>query len=154
MNVRKVASMALIFITVWFGAKSFLLSVGCGEEVLSIKDFQFEIVGVQVQDNDTLKVALEFKNPSSKGIEILRIICSVIWDEYFIGSDRRDLSDSPILLEKSSEHAEEAFITNRIIQNYVGKEVEVQVYAQVTIKMTYLRGITIKATYVANVALQ
>jgi len=151
--LEKAALIALALITAWSITRLVLLSINCREEALSIRRFRFEIDKVEVRDKGTLTVVLKFRNPSPRNIEILYISCDVRCNDFFHGVYSMDLSSNPLVIEKFSKKAKEVFISSDEIGKYIGKEVEIQVYAQVKIKLNYLKDIAIKATYTSKVTL-
>lgn len=139
----------LFLLTIWFGVRLVLVSISYRDEVISIRDFKFEIVDARLQSNDTIVITLGFWNPLGREIKILSESIRVEYDGYPIAIHHLDFSTSPLVIDGFSESTRDIPIESRKIRDYAGKEIEIQVHAQVKIQVNIL-SIRMEDTYATN----
>ena len=144
---------ALVLIAAWLGSRLLLLATSCREEVVSMKQFKFEITEVRIHKNDTVMVNLRFTNPSPMNIWISYISCEVRFNDNRVGVYTIDLHHIPITIGSLSVDSKEVPISIRKLREYEGKEIEVRVRGKVKIGTDYFSNVALEDTYAVQMML-
>jgi len=147
--LKKSAFAVLFILAIWFGVRLVLISTNYRDEIISVRDFEFEIVDAQLRDNDTLVITLRFRNPQGRNVKILSESIIVEYGDYPIWIHNLDFSTNPLVVENFSEQVRHISIESSRSRDFAGKEIKIQVDAQVKIQVNLL-SVRVKDTYTTN----